>query len=41
MAATFRGTTPEPPDDRPRMTVRSGPSEGGTSTGVAQMRHEN
>src|SRR5262245_43852213 len=38
MAATFRGTTPEPPDVRPRLTVLSGPSGVGKSTVVAHMR---
>ena len=40
MAATFRGTTPEPPDVRPRLTVLSGPSVVGKSTVVAHMRKE-
>jgi guanylate kinase len=40
MAATFRGTTPEPPDVRPRLTVLSGPSGVGKSTVVAHMRKE-
>ncbi|MEE1751432.1 guanylate kinase [Streptomyces sp. SP18CS02] len=38
MAATSRGTTPEPPDARPRLTVLSGPSGVGKSTVVAHMR---
>ncbi|MFG3499132.1 guanylate kinase [Streptomyces sp. NPDC047928] len=38
MAATSRGTTPEPPDVRPRLTVLSGPSGVGKSTVVAHMR---
>ena len=38
MAATFRGTTPEPPGERPRLTVLSGPSGVGKSTVVAHMR---
>ena len=40
MAATSRGTTPEPPDARPRLTVLSGPSGVGKSTVVAHMRKE-
>ena len=40
MAATFRGTTPEPPDVRPRLTVLSGPSGVGKSTVVVHMRKE-
>lgn len=40
MAATPRGTTPEPPDVRPRLTVLSGPSGVGKSTVVAHMRNE-
>ncbi|GAA4927807.1 guanylate kinase [Streptomyces coeruleoprunus] len=38
MAATSRGTTPEPPDVRPRLTVLSGPSGVGKSTVVAHLR---
>ncbi|URM92066.1 guanylate kinase [Streptomyces sp. MRC013] len=38
MAATSRGTTPEPPVVRPRLTVLSGPSGVGKSTVVAHMR---
>ncbi|MEI7032020.1 guanylate kinase [Streptomyces pratensis] len=38
MAATSRGTTPVPPDVRPRLTVLSGPSGVGKSTVVAHMR---
>ncbi|MCZ2526122.1 guanylate kinase [Streptomyces sp. SCUT-3] len=38
MAATSRGTSPEPPDARPRLTVLSGPSGVGKSTVVAHMR---
>ncbi|GAA2519660.1 guanylate kinase [Streptomyces gobitricini] len=38
MAATSRGTAPEPPDVRPRLTVLSGPSGVGKSTVVAHMR---
>ncbi|MHB9863085.1 guanylate kinase [Streptomyces sp. YIM S03343] len=38
MAATPRGTTPVPPDARPRLTVLSGPSGVGKSTVVAHMR---
>ncbi|MFH9267346.1 MULTISPECIES: guanylate kinase [unclassified Streptomyces] len=38
MAATFRGTSPVPPDVRPRLTVLSGPSGVGKSTVVAHMR---
>lgn len=39
MAATPRGTTtPVPPDERPRLTVLSGPSGVGKSTVVAHMR---
>ena len=38
MAATPRGTTPVPPDVRPRLTVLSGPSGVGKSTVVAHMR---
>ncbi|MEU7176713.1 MULTISPECIES: guanylate kinase [Streptomyces] len=38
MAATFRGTTPVPPDARPRLTVLSGPSGVGKSTVVAHLR---
>ena len=38
MAATSRGTTPAPPDARPRLTVLSGPSGVGKSTVVAHMR---
>ncbi|MFV2117218.1 guanylate kinase [Streptomyces sp. Act-28] len=38
MAATSRGTTPEPPVVRPRLTVLSGPAGGGKSTVVAHMR---
>ncbi|WP_156721469.1 guanylate kinase [Streptomyces apocyni] len=40
MAVTPRGTTPEPPDARPRLTVLSGPSGVGKSTVVAHMRKE-
>ncbi|MFK4070030.1 guanylate kinase [Streptomyces sp. NPDC029674] len=40
MAATSRGTTPAPPDVRPRLTVLSGPSGVGKSTVVAHMRKE-
>ncbi|MER5578683.1 guanylate kinase [Streptomyces massasporeus] len=40
MAATPRGTTPVPPDVRPRLTVLSGPSGVGKSTVVAHMRKE-
>ncbi|MFF7579966.1 guanylate kinase [Streptomyces sp. NPDC008061] len=38
MAATSRGTSPVPPDARPRLTVLSGPSGVGKSTVVAHMR---
>ncbi|MFD9813583.1 guanylate kinase [Streptomyces sp. NPDC059080] len=38
MAATSRGTTPVPPDARPRLTVLSGPSGVGKSTVVAHLR---
>ncbi|GAA1011388.1 MULTISPECIES: guanylate kinase [Streptomyces] len=38
MAVTTRGTTPVPPDARPRLTVLSGPSGVGKSTVVAHMR---
>jgi guanylate kinase len=38
MAATPRGTSPVPPDARPRLTVLSGPSGVGKSTVVAHMR---
>ncbi|GAA0911781.1 guanylate kinase [Streptomyces thermoalcalitolerans] len=38
MAGTTRGTTPVPPDARPRLTVLSGPSGVGKSTVVAHMR---
>lgn len=38
MAATPRGTSPVPPDVRPRLTVLSGPSGVGKSTVVAHMR---
>ncbi|MFE6001120.1 guanylate kinase [Streptomyces sp. NPDC056454] len=38
MAATTRGTSPVPPDVRPRLTVLSGPSGVGKSTVVAHMR---
>ncbi|MET7987128.1 MULTISPECIES: guanylate kinase [unclassified Streptomyces] len=38
MAVTPRGTTPVPPDVRPRLTVLSGPSGVGKSTVVAHMR---
>ncbi|MEU8675634.1 guanylate kinase [Streptomyces sp. NPDC048560] len=38
MAATSRGTSPVPPDVRPRLTVLSGPSGVGKSTVVAHMR---
>ncbi|CAD5928263.1 MULTISPECIES: guanylate kinase [Streptomyces] len=38
MAATSRGTSPVPPDERPRLTVLSGPSGVGKSTVVAHMR---
>ncbi|MUT91381.1 guanylate kinase [Streptomyces sp. Z38] len=40
MAATPRGATPVPPDERPRLTVLSGPSGVGKSTVVAHMRME-
>ncbi|MGW2636697.1 guanylate kinase [Streptomyces sp. NPDC001348] len=40
MAATSRGTTPEPPDVRRRLTVLSGPSGVGKSTVVVHMRKE-
>ncbi|MEU0224871.1 guanylate kinase [Streptomyces sp. NPDC006284] len=40
MAATPRGTSPVPPDARPRLTVLSGPSGVGKSTVVAHMRME-
>ncbi|GGV47219.1 guanylate kinase [Streptomyces griseoflavus] len=40
MAATPRGTSPVPPDVRPRLTVLSGPSGVGKSTVVAHMRKE-
>ncbi|UNR60002.1 guanylate kinase [Streptomyces sp. A10(2020)] len=40
MAATPRGTSPAPPDARPRLTVLSGPSGVGKSTVVAHMRKE-
>lgn len=40
MAVTPRGTTPVPPDARPRLTVLSGPSGVGKSTVVAHMRKE-
>lgn len=40
MAATSRGTSPVPPDVRPRLTVLSGPSGVGKSTVVAHMRKE-
>ncbi|CAM5298744.1 MULTISPECIES: guanylate kinase [Streptomyces] len=40
MAATPRGTSPVPPDARPRLTVLSGPSGVGKSTVVAHMRKE-
>ncbi|OON82092.1 guanylate kinase [Streptomyces tsukubensis] len=40
MAATSRGTSPVPPDARPRLTVLSGPSGVGKSTVVAHMRKE-
>ncbi|MFC8869731.1 guanylate kinase [Streptomyces sp. NPDC057148] len=40
MAATSRGTTPVPPESRPRLTVLSGPSGVGKSTVVAHMRKE-
>ncbi|MEC4015541.1 guanylate kinase [Streptomyces sp. H27-D2] len=40
MAAHSRGTTPVPPDVRPRLTVLSGPSGVGKSTVVAHMRKE-
>ncbi|MFF7968876.1 guanylate kinase [Streptomyces sp. NPDC007903] len=40
MAGTFRGTSPVPPDARPRLTVLSGPSGVGKSTVVAHMRKE-
>ncbi|MEV8452008.1 guanylate kinase [Streptomyces sp. NPDC052095] len=39
MAATSRGTSPVPPDVRPRLTVLSGPSGVGKSTVVAHMRN--
>ncbi|MFD4946483.1 guanylate kinase [Streptomyces sp. NPDC058239] len=38
MVATSRGTSPVPPDVRPRLTVLSGPSGVGKSTVVAHMR---
>ncbi|MCX5202578.1 guanylate kinase [Streptomyces sp. NBC_00237] len=38
MAATSRGTSPAPPDARPRLTVLSGPSGVGKSTVVSHMR---
>ncbi|MFJ6570251.1 guanylate kinase [Streptomyces sp. NPDC091292] len=38
MAATSRGTSPVPPDVRPRLTVLSGPSGVGKSTVVAHLR---
>ncbi len=38
MAATSRGTSPVPPDARPRLTVLSGPSGVGKSTVVSHMR---
>ncbi|UQA96532.1 guanylate kinase [Streptomyces halobius] len=38
MAATSRGTSPAPPDVRPRLTVLSGPSGVGKSTVVAHLR---
>ncbi|MFF2851262.1 guanylate kinase [Streptomyces sp. NPDC058001] len=38
MAATSRGTSPVPPDARPRLTVLSGPSGVGKSTVVAHLR---
>ncbi|MGW7416200.1 guanylate kinase [Streptomyces sp. NPDC054863] len=38
MAATSRGTSPAPPDVRPRLTVLSGPSGVGKSTVVSHMR---
>ncbi|CAM5578016.1 guanylate kinase [Streptomyces spiroverticillatus] len=38
MAATSRGTSPVPPDVRPRLTVLSGPSGVGKSTVVSHMR---
>ncbi|MEY7976019.1 guanylate kinase, partial [Streptomyces pilosus] len=38
MAATPRGTSPVPPDVRPRLTVLSGPSGVGKSTVVAPKR---
>jgi guanylate kinase len=40
MAATTRGTSPVPPDARPRLTVLSGPSGVGKSTVVAHLRQE-
>lgn len=40
MSATPRGTSPVPPDVRPRLTVLSGPSGVGKSTVVAHMRKE-
>ncbi|MFF0705235.1 guanylate kinase [Streptomyces tendae] len=40
MAATPRGTSPVPPDARPRLTVLSGPSGVGKSTVVAHLRKE-
>ncbi|GHC10624.1 guanylate kinase [Streptomyces albogriseolus] len=40
MAATPRGATPVPPDERPRLTVLSGPSGVGKSTVVGHMRKE-
>ncbi|MEU1439306.1 guanylate kinase [Streptomyces sp. NPDC005786] len=38
MVATSRGTSPVPPEARPRLTVLSGPSGVGKSTVVAHMR---
>jgi guanylate kinase len=40
MTATTRGTSPVPPDARPRLTVLSGPSGVGKSTVVAHLRKE-
>ncbi len=40
MAVTPRGTSPVPPDARPRLTVLSGPSGVGKSTVVAHMRKQ-
>lgn len=40
MSATSPGTSPAPPDARPRLTVLSGPSGVGKSTVVAHLRKE-